>query len=96
MPDNNEPVAAEMPKYDQYGSTPAHQEPRLAIESALSLAIIEDAQDAIIAQSVDGTVLTWNASATRIFGYSAAEMIGGAITRLVAANSSASPKLRGM
>jgi len=50
--------------------------------SALSLAIIEDAEDAIIAKTLDGTVISWNLGAQQIFGYSAAEMIGGPITRL--------------
>jgi PAS domain S-box-containing protein len=48
----------------------------------LSVAIIEDAEDAIIAKSLDGTVTTWNAGATRLFGYTAAEMVGRSITRL--------------
>lgn len=51
-------------------------------ESALSLAIIENAVDAIIAKSLDGTVTAWNAGAAQLFGYSAEEMIGAPITRL--------------
>ncbi len=49
---------------------------------ALSAAIVEHSDDAIISKTLDGTVLTWNSGATRIFGYTAAEMIGGCITRL--------------
>ncbi len=52
------------------------------IESALSIAIIEHSEDAIIAKMLDGTILTWNTGAERIFGYTATEMIGGPITRL--------------
>jgi PAS domain S-box-containing protein len=59
------------------------QDARFSIESALSLAIIEDAADAIIANSLDGTVITWNACAARLFGCTAAEMIGGPISRVV-------------
>jgi PAS domain S-box-containing protein len=62
-------------------SIPA-QDQRPLIESALSTAIVEHADDAIISKSVDGTVLTWNSGAEHIFGYTAAEMIGGPITRL--------------
>jgi two-component system CheB/CheR fusion protein len=53
-----------------------------SIESALSIKLIENADDAIIAKMLDGTIITWNAGAERIFGYTAAEMIGGPITRL--------------
>ena len=59
---------------------------RSLIDSALSLAIIGDADDAIISKSLNGTVITWNSAAARIFGYTAAEMIGGPITRLFPAD----------
>ena len=49
---------------------------------ALAASIIAHADDAIIAKTVDGTVLSWNAGAERIFGYAAREMIGQPITRL--------------
>jgi two-component system sensor kinase FixL len=39
-------------------------------------AIVESAEDAIIGKSLDGVVTSWNAAAERIFGYSAAEMVG--------------------
>jgi diguanylate cyclase (GGDEF)-like protein/PAS domain S-box-containing protein len=45
-------------------------------------AIIESTDDAVISKKLDGTVLTWNPAAERIFGYSAAEMIGRSIKRL--------------
>jgi PAS domain S-box-containing protein len=63
----------------QSTTTPA---PRSTVDSALSASIIEDAEDAIIAKGLDGTVTTWNAGAERLFGYTAAEMIGCSITRL--------------
>jgi PAS domain S-box-containing protein len=50
--------------------------------SALSTAIVEHSDDAIISKNVDGTVITWNLGAEHIFGYTAAEMIGCPITRL--------------
>jgi len=55
---------------------------RLQIESALSIAIVEHASDAIIAKMLDGRVIAWNAGAERIFGYTATEVIGGSITRV--------------
>ncbi|MCU1257900.1 MAG: sensor hybrid histidine kinase [Bryobacterales bacterium] len=39
-------------------------------------AIVESSDDAILSLAVDGTVLTWNGGAERIYGYSAQEMIG--------------------
>src|ERR1017187_5854371 len=39
-------------------------------------AIVEGSDDAIIGESLDGTVSSWNAGAKRIYGYSTAEMVG--------------------
>ncbi|MDB5874027.1 MAG: hypothetical protein JWQ07_3469 [Ramlibacter sp.] len=39
-------------------------------------AIVESSDDAITSTDLDGTVLTWNAGAERMGGYTAAEMIG--------------------
>ncbi|WP_310530525.1 PAS domain S-box protein [Novosphingobium sp.] len=50
---------------------------------ALYAAIIESSDAAIIAKSLDGTVLTWNAGAERIFGWTAEEMVGHTIRRLL-------------
>jgi PAS domain S-box-containing protein len=38
--------------------------------------IVESSDDAIISQALDGTVLTWNRGAERIYGYAAEEMTG--------------------
>ena len=45
-------------------------------------AIVEHSADAIIGKSADGVVTSWNAGAERLFGYTAAEMIGHPVTRL--------------
>ena len=47
-------------------------------------AIVESSGDAIISLSLDGRVVTWNKAADRMFGYTAAEMIGQPIVRLAA------------
>ncbi|HKI16821.1 MAG TPA: PAS domain S-box protein [Isosphaeraceae bacterium] len=39
-------------------------------------AIVESSRDAIIGADLNGNVMTWNAGAERLYGYSAAEMIG--------------------
>ena len=55
-----------------------------AITSAFLSAIVESSDDAIIGKDLTGNVVSWNAGAERMFGYSAAEMVGSSIERLVA------------
>jgi PAS domain S-box-containing protein len=43
-------------------------------------AIVESSEDAIISKTLDGIVLTWNAGAERLYGYSAAEAKGRPMT----------------
>jgi PAS domain S-box-containing protein len=38
--------------------------------------VVQSSQDAIIATTLEGIILNWNSGAERIFGYSAAEMVG--------------------
>jgi PAS domain S-box-containing protein len=45
--------------------------------------LVEHSADAIIARSADGRVTSWNPAAERLFGYSAAEMIGRTVSRVV-------------
>lgn len=47
-------------------------------------AIVESSDDAIVSKSLDGTIVSWNAGAQRIYGYSAAEAVGQPITILCA------------
>jgi PAS domain S-box-containing protein len=52
--------------------------------SAMRLAaIVEFSDDAIIGKDLDGVVTSWNNGAEKVFGYSAAEMVGTSITRLI-------------
>src|SRR4051812_31278588 len=46
-------------------------------------AIVTSSDDAIVSKNLDGVVQSWNAGAERIFGYTAAEMIGRPIIILL-------------
>jgi PAS domain S-box-containing protein len=48
--------------------------------------IVENANDAIMSRSLDGTILTWNAGAEKMLGYTAAEAIGKSSNILIPAN----------
>jgi len=53
------------------------------LESAHLAAIVASSNDAIVSKTLKGIVRTWNASAERIFGYKAEEMIGKPIYTII-------------
>ena len=56
---------------------------RLDITHRRLAAVVESSDDAIVSKDLAGIVRTWNPGAERIFGYSADEMIGASIFRLI-------------
>ena len=46
-------------------------------------AIVDSSEDAVIGKTLEGTVTSWNAGAEKLYGYSAAEMLGKPLTLLV-------------
>ncbi|MGJ5817410.1 PAS domain S-box protein [Paludibaculum fermentans] len=55
----------------------------MPISSAYLASIIESSDDAIISKNLDGLVTSWNRAAELIFGYTAEEMIGQPIARIL-------------
>jgi two-component system CheB/CheR fusion protein len=67
-------------------SVDGQKSPRLSAVQARLSAIVESSDDAIVSKTLEGIVETWNRGAERIFGYTAAEMIGKPYNILIPAD----------
>ena len=55
-------------------------------QAALLAQLVEHSDAAIVSKSLGGTVTTWNKAAERIYGFTAKEMIGQSISKIVHTN----------
>ena len=63
------------------------QRKRVELQSHSLASIVESSDDAIVGETLDGIVTSWNGAAEKIFGYTAREMIGTPVARLFAIDS---------
>jgi PAS domain S-box-containing protein len=58
-------------------------EEALHASTRLVQSIVESSEDAIISKTLDGTIISWNCGAERLFGYSAQETLGKSMLILI-------------
>jgi PAS domain S-box-containing protein len=56
---------------------------RTEADTAYLASIVRSCNDAIIGKTLDGTIVTWNAGAERLYGYRAEEVIGRSVAILI-------------
>lgn len=56
---------------------------RAEMDSERLASIVASSDDAIVSKALDGTILTWNEGARRIFGYEADEIVGHSIMQII-------------
>ena len=81
----HQPAARELRLLDVLARQAADLIERRRVEAAAAhlAAIVTSAEDAIASKTLDGIVTSWNASAERMFGYTAQDMVGQSILRII-------------
>ena len=81
---------------EMVGATAIHRDisqQRQAFETAQRMAtIVENSDDAIIGETPEGIITSWNPAAERMFGYSDAEIIGKSVSLLIPRDVAAQAK----
>lgn len=86
-PGSSEPQSQARPPHGEVSSMDEAAPARASIRSAMSTqavlaAIVESSEDAIVGKDLDGIVISWNAGAQRMYGYTPAEVVGQPISIL--------------
>jgi PAS domain S-box-containing protein len=61
----------------------AHMREKLTVDASRLAAIVESSADPVVGKALDGTIVSWNAAAENLFGWSADEAVGRNITIMV-------------
>jgi PAS domain S-box-containing protein len=56
---------------------------KLTVDASRLAAIVESSADPVVGKALDGTIVSWNAAAQQVFGWSADEMLGHNINVMV-------------
>jgi PAS domain S-box-containing protein len=70
-------------RVDSHNNNAPHASTDAGMSRAVLAAFLATSEDAVVEKTVDGIVTAWNPAAERIFGWTAAEMIGQSILKVI-------------